>query len=935
MGEVYRAVDERLGRTVALKLLAAKVESSPDRQLRMLREAQAASALNHPGIVTIFDVGTSGDRPFMVMELVEGVRFTELASRDISADEALRLCADAAEAMQTAHERGILHRDLKSDNLMRSDEGRVKVLDFGLAKLLDPSVLDSTATRSGARSGSHRVSSSQAITAEALSPTMPPDALSATVPPEAVSPTLVPAAMSPTMAPEVEKTLSAEAAPSTRSPVAYDPTMSPGLEIGTPAAPEELTRVGEIIGTPAYMSPEQAAGEPLDRKSEIFSLGVVLYELLVGRRPFRGSTVSETLTLVQRCELVLPRQAAPDRDLPPGIDAVMERALAKDPGERFDSMAEFAQAMRGLLDRASSPRRRRIMVGGVGALAVAGAVTAAVLARGGGGDDRGARAPVARTKPGDLRPVSPRRLTMDPGCEEFPSFFPDGKSLVFDAVADGGYSLFSIDVVSGKRQRLTRSPGWDYKPAVSPDGSRVAFLRRLEDAPSAYVTAASPGSVPLLVAKGRLQPAWSPDGTQLWAGSAETLTRIDVATRKVTRRLRPPKGKLVLLLRELPDGRVVAVPYGADVGYVGLGVVLYEADAGPDDEPRWLWKQEVEQVLSIAPNGDAIAARRSKAMTIELWRVPLDGTAPTHISGGAVAPSAGIDFHIRAGRVAWSDCSSTQKLLLLSRNGDTYRQAALPGGRWSDFEPVSIPGTERAVILSDRSGSIQIWEVDVSGAAAPRAIPTPGHTPSALAVSPDGTRIAFAEEGKGVFLVPRAGGQVVTVQKGAGYWYPSFTPGGDGLIVQYEPDGSQPRVGRLPLKGGDIRWLLKRSAAEPTASPRGDRIAVVIQTDPKNEIGVPAIIDVATGKHRHAAKNLPPGWYHNLRFSPDGRTLLLLEAGKTLIEIDLASGEAHKRYRTGVNQFMGVTYVGDRVLAGMSVWNGDLWVGKLRDRAAR
>src|SRR5262245_33393879 len=135
MGEVWRAVDDRLGREVAVKLLAGE-RADEERQLRLLREAKAAGALNHPSIVTVHDVGIEAGQPYLVMELVDGHRFSELAAQRIDPARALRLCADVADALGFAHGRGILHRDVKSDNLMVTANGRVKVLDFGLAKRL-------------------------------------------------------------------------------------------------------------------------------------------------------------------------------------------------------------------------------------------------------------------------------------------------------------------------------------------------------------------------------------------------------------------------------------------------------------------------------------------------------------------------------------------------------------------------------------------------------------------------------------------------------------------------------------------------------------------------------------------------------------------------------------------------------------------------------
>src|SRR4051812_11277586 len=148
MGEVWRAVDERLGREVALKLLSKSRAADEEMQARLLREAQAASALNHPGIVTVHDVGAWQGQVFMVMELVDGESFAKLARRGLPPLESLRLVAEAADALQVAHERHILHRDVKGDNLMRTRDGRVKVLDFGLAKLRN---VDTLAGSGGAR----------------------------------------------------------------------------------------------------------------------------------------------------------------------------------------------------------------------------------------------------------------------------------------------------------------------------------------------------------------------------------------------------------------------------------------------------------------------------------------------------------------------------------------------------------------------------------------------------------------------------------------------------------------------------------------------------------------------------------------------------------------------------------------------------------------
>jgi serine/threonine protein kinase len=324
MGVVYRAIDERLGRPVALKLLPRARAESADSQARLLREAQAASALNHPGIVTVHDVGAWQGQVFMVMELVDGERLSDAARAGVSVDEALRLVADAAEALGAAHARNILHRDIKSDNLMRTRDGRIKVLDFGLAKLRAPSGAAQEATTAPVP----KLSGAAAL-AETLA--TPGDPAAVTEPPRATG--SEPSALALALASD-EASHPSEA--------------SPGL------SPSSITLAGQLVGTPAYMAPEQTGGGSGDAQSEVFSLGVVLYELLCGQRPFDRPTVLDTLEAVREAPLHPPSALAPERRIPPDVDDLVLRALDRDRGRRFVDMAQLARAC-----REAAPARRR------------------------------------------------------------------------------------------------------------------------------------------------------------------------------------------------------------------------------------------------------------------------------------------------------------------------------------------------------------------------------------------------------------------------------------------------------------------------------------------------------------------------------------------------------------------------------------------------
>jgi serine/threonine protein kinase len=257
MGVVYLAEDTHLARRVAVKFSSAARENEAYRT-RFLREARAASALNHPHIARIYDYGESADgQPFLVMELVTGEDLSHLLARGISVLQAMRIAEEVAEALEEAHRSGIIHRDIKPSNIVINERGQVKVLDFGLAKLYrEP------------------------------------------------------------------------------SPVTED----------SPTIATSATAEGTVLGTPAYMSPEQAREAPLAPRSDLFALGAVLYECLTGRRAFAGANSVEILASVLHVD---PAAAvAVNARVPPALDAVVAKALAKDPDARYQSAAEMLADLR-------------------------------------------------------------------------------------------------------------------------------------------------------------------------------------------------------------------------------------------------------------------------------------------------------------------------------------------------------------------------------------------------------------------------------------------------------------------------------------------------------------------------------------------------------------------------------------------------------------
>jgi predicted Ser/Thr protein kinase len=263
MGEIYKAHDTRLNRTVAIKVLPAARSGDPERRQRFLQEAQAASGLNHPSIITIHDVLSEGDTEFMVMEYVAGKTLNDAIPKGgLRVPQALKYALQMADALNAAHNAGIVHRDLKPANVMVTEAGLVKILDFGLAKLTD------------------------------------------------------------------------------RTPVSLDDKTQ------TIAHVAPLTIEGSILGTVSYMSPEQAQGRKVDTRSDIFSFGAVVYEMLTGRRAFEGDSSLSTLSAILRDEVKPMAEVAPD--VPPPLETLLQRCLRKEPEDRWQSMREVQIALSAL-----------------------------------------------------------------------------------------------------------------------------------------------------------------------------------------------------------------------------------------------------------------------------------------------------------------------------------------------------------------------------------------------------------------------------------------------------------------------------------------------------------------------------------------------------------------------------------------------------------
>jgi Tol biopolymer transport system component len=417
MGEVYEAEDTRLKRRVALKILPGETAQDPSRRARFHREAEAVAALNHPNIVTIYSVEEASGIAFLAMEVVDGRTLDAvIPPTGLTFPMLLRYAIPLVDAVAAAHQRGIVHRDLKPANVMVTADGRVKVLDFGIAKL------------------------------------------------------------------------------------AHDST-DPAAATATASAVPGLTGFGQVLGTAAYMSPEQAQGLPADHRSDIFSLGVLLYEMATGVRPFRGDTQLSLLASIVKDDP--PAMGTVRKAIPSRFERLVSECLAKSPDRRPQSAAELRTRLTAL-STATSPRWVRIAVVG----AALGVLIAAAV-------HFGRRSSEAT----DALPGTPTftRISFEPGIRDSPSLSPDGRDIVYASQPRAGQYELSLRRVdgSGPVVNLNHETGTPLDaPAFSPDGRQIAFVSWRDNSEGLFLMDRDGGNVRRIV-NGAFDPSWLPDGREI------------------------------------------------------------------------------------------------------------------------------------------------------------------------------------------------------------------------------------------------------------------------------------------------------------------------------------------------------------------------------------------------------------------------------------
>jgi serine/threonine protein kinase len=727
MGSVYRAIDTRLDRAVAIKVSAEQLSARFD------HEARAVSALNHPNISTLHDVGPN----FLVMELVDGETLGERIARlgPLPVKEVLDVGQQVAEALEMAHSKGIIHCDLKPSNIKITSEGRVKVLDFGLASAIRDD-----------RSGLAEVA--------------------------------------------------------------------------------QLTEAGPVLGTPAYMSPEQARGDPIDARTDVWSFGCLLYELLTQRHAFQGETSSEVITAIWERE---PDWQALPSAVPSRLRNLIRQCLQKDVSRR---RCDFA-AIRTALENTKRTRTRLAYRVATLALLIGAAIAAVTWWDG------------ARRKP-TFHLSDFVQLTDQPSPKLYPSLSPNGTFFVYQSRASGKWDIYLQRVGEKTPVNLSKGSSDDNsQPVFSPDGGRIAF-RSERDGGGVMIMGAR-GENPKQVTRFGYNPSWSPDGAKI----------VFSTTGFTTPEYVPRGGPLAIV--DLANNSIHEIEGTGDAFQPSWSPhgqrIAYWSRRGGGNPQRDIWTvastggQPVEVTNDPAtdwnpvwsPDGRYLYFSSDRSGTRNLWRVPIDeGSGKVQGAFEPVTTPSPFSW-----LMSFSRDGSRMIYVQQSRTSNIYRIGFDPANEKVTGEPTSVTQGTRDAWLPDISpdgqwvafataGKLENIFVIRSNGAELRQLTNDMYQNRGPRWSPDGKQIGFYSNRTGKF-------QIWTIQ-----------PGGSGL--------RQVTDGPLALQG-------------PYWSPTGNQFAAFQAFPAETFVVRTSSLDEKTVPH-----HLPPLRQEGSQFwpsswSPDGRYL--------------------------------------------------------------
>ena len=775
MGVVYKARDTQLGRLVALKFLRTELSKDPLALERLKREARAASALDHPNIVTIHEIGEQNGRTFIVMERVVGRPLNELIPRTgMRLTEALGVAAQVAGALTAAHAAGIVHRDLKPANIMVDAQGRVKVLDFGLAKRSAPAV-----------------------------------------------------------------TVAAGA----------------GEAVDTLTVDQPATEEGIILGSVPYMSPEQAEGKPLDARSDIFSFGAVLYEMITGQRAFRGESRASTLAAVVEKEPPPLNQIS--STTPPELDRLVARCLRKDVHRRSQHMADVKLALDELrADSESSAKRTAPRRGWWWAVAAVICITAAgvfsILRPSGGSTESALREAPLTSNPGIERspsfspdgnqvafawngekqdnldiyvkligPGAPLRLTTNPADDDSPAWSPDGRTIAFlREVGAERFEVYAIPALGGPERKLVdiflpgKRVGWLSAPFLAwlPDSKGIIFCHKdsPEHPPSLFLFRTDTYerrqlTFPTAGSDGDSAAALSPDGSALVFARASGILPFDLYRLALTKEFAPAGEPERITHDNSPIGGVTWSSSAREIVYSlfdGLWRIPFSRFGGRPGKP-----QRIEPIghgfsPAVSREGRRLAFVRTSGGDLDIWRAAIPDFGK---SGGKSTPSIAPARFI----------SSTR----------------------AEFAAQYSPDGNKIAFESERGGSLEIWVCQSDSSKCVQMTSFGGHLTGVPHWSPDGRRISFyhrVNEKAQIFTVNAEGGPSQRLTDDAyDEFYSNWSRDGRWIYFSSNRSGID-QVWKMPSAGGPAAQMTRNGGWAMAESPDGKYLYYTRSRDPNS-----------------------------------------------------------------------------------------------------
>lgn len=757
MAVVYRALDTKLDREVALK------SPRPDRPFgerqlkRFLREARTTAKIAHPNVVSVLDVFDHAGSPWMAMELVDGPSLRRELARQGPPEilEIVKRAEGLADALRIAHEQRILHRDITPNNVLIGADGRARLTDFGLAHLFVPPGRESQVT--------------------------------------------------------------------TRS-----------VEWSTEAA---------LAGTPGYLAPEQLLGKPADPRSDLFSLGAVLYEMCAGQAAFRSTGQGDFVdAILHREPPALTRQ---NYDVPEALEHIVRKALAKRPEERYQSALDMLTDVRALRRRIASevysseragekPARTRRAPWLVAGAAVVAAATLLGLWL------------VGRSDPDPLPRWIPRQLTSDPGWERDPALHPNGNLVVYASDHGGTPDLWLLDLGGGQPLRLTDDPANDQAPAWLPDASAIVFVSDRGGSDSIWKIPPL-GGAPMLLVSDAVDPAISPDGTRIAVARGEADGRLRIGVAELERpteiRMVTREGDGLWDHRQpawSPDGKTLCYSDFKDLWIAdaaGGGAERISDSYGSDENPTW------------SADGRHVYFASRREGTFALWRQAVGHGGLTRVTLGT-GPEGQPDLAADGKRLVYSTFVENPDIVIVDR--DSGARAEIPGMRMESTPCLAHDGS-RVVFNSNRGGSYDLWSQPLAQGrpdGPPRRLTDHPGSETIPVLSPDGRWVAYGrvfQEQRDIWAVSAEGGvpHAVTSHE-ALEMHPAWSPEGSRLAFVSDRDG-QEHLWVAPIRDGRLvgePWQLTRGECTdwfPLWLPGGESVAYISNFGSRLEIRVVAV----------------------------------------------------------------------------------------------